>query len=302
MSDAGGPRWRDGGTIGVVVHPSRELDRVLDATRRWAEAQGGTMAQVAVDGNERRVADEVDAERCDLLLALGGDGTVLAALKAGAPSGRAVLGVACGSLGALTSVQAPDVASALDRFAAGRFETRVMPGLEVDRDGERIGTAFNDVVVIRDGAGQVIFDVSVDGGTYARIAGDGLVVATPHGSSAYTLSAGGPLLATEGVVLTPLPSHGGFVPPMVVAASSTVTLTIDGGWSGARIEVDGRVVGTFDGPGESEPFELRLDACPQTATLLDFDDETLVAGLRRRGVIADSPRLALRDARPGERR
>jgi NAD+ kinase len=228
---------------------------------------------------------------------------VLAALRAGVPSGRAVLGVACGSLGALTSVEAPEVEQALDRFASGGFETRVMPGLEVTRAGEDLGTAFNDVVIVRAGAGQVILDVSVDGDSYAGTAGDGLVIATPHGSSAYTLAAGGPLLATAGVVvLTPLHTHGGFVPPMVVAADSTVTVEVDGGWAGSRVEIDGRIVCPPEPPGEGEPFELRIDACPQSATLLDFDDETLVAGLRRRGIVADSPRLAVRDARQDARR
>ena len=98
---------------------------------------------------------------------------------------------------------------------------------------------------MRGGAGQVILDIDVDGATFARLAGDGVVVATPLGSSAYTLAAGGPLVAADAdaCVLTPLAPHGGSVPPVVLAGSSAVAIGVDGGWAGARIELDGRVVG-----------------------------------------------------------
>jgi NAD+ kinase len=295
--------WPDGGVLGVVVHPRRAIDDALESARSWASGHGGTMAQVAIDGQERRVADLVSADESDLLLAVGGDGTVLAALHAAAPAGRRVLGVACGSLGALTSVKAEDVRAALDRFATGAWEPRTLPQLAVRRDGAVAGEAFNDMVVVRRGAGQVILDVSVDGVTYARLAGDGVVVATPLGSSAYTLAAGGPLVAAAAdvMVLTPLAAHGGSVPPVVLDARSVVRIGVDGGWSGARLEIDGKVVGDVEPPGETKPFTLEIAMQSCAATLLDFDGETLVSGLRRRGVIADSPRLAARDARASAR-
>jgi NAD+ kinase len=291
---------RNGGpTVGVVVHPRRSIDRALDAARAWLSEHGGRFVQVAVEGQNRRVAEVVEPEDCDLVLAVGGDGTVLAALHAAAPSALPVLGVACGSLGALTSVKAPDVGAALDRFAAGDWQPRGLPALEIRRDGEELGTAFNDVVVVRRGAGQVILDVDVDGETYARTAGDGVVVATPQGSSAYTLAARGPLIAhtTDALVITPLSPHGGAVPPVVLPGESRVTVGVDGGWSGARIELDGRVAADEAPDGEMSAFRLDVTLRPRFGTLLDFDGETLVAGLRRRGVIADSPRLRMRDDR-----
>lgn len=285
--------------VGVVVHPKRSIDNALASVRGWAEDRGGSMAQVAVDGQDRRVADVVDPGACDVLVAMGGDGTVLAALHAAAEADRPVLGVACGSLGALTSVKAPDVTSALDRYAAGEWDARKLPGIGVARDGRDLGTAFNDIVVVRGGAGQVILDIDVDGAVFARLAGDGVVVATPLGSSAYTLAARGPLVAANAdvMVLTPLAPHGGAVPPVVLGGSSAVGLAVDGGWAGARVELDGRIVGPDQMPGGSEPFTLELTVRPELVTLVDLDGETLIAGLRRRGVIADSPRLAARDAR-----
>lgn len=293
MATDGGP------TIGVVVHPRRSVEKALDAAREWAEQHGGRLVQVAVAGQERRVADVVDVDACDLVLAVGGDGTVLAALHATEPSGLPVLGIACGSLGALTSVKAPDVGAALDRFATGEWEPRGLPALRVTRDGEQLGMAFNDLVLVRRGAGQVILDIDVDGKTFARLAGDGVVVATPQGSSAYTLASGGPLIAhtTEALVITPLAPHGGSVPPLVLPGEGQVTIGVDSGWSGARIEMDGQVIAVEEPEGAQSAFELQATLCPGAATLLDFDGETLIEGLRRRGVIADSPRLRMRDNR-----
>ena len=293
MATDGGP------TIGVVVHPRRSIDNALDAARAWSEKHGGRLLQVAVDGQGRRVADLVEAEDCDVMLAVGGDGTVLAALHAAEQAGVPVLGIACGSLGALTSVKADDVGAALDRFGAGDWEPRGLPALHVDRDGERLGTAFNDLVLVRRGAGQVILDIDVDGKTFARLAGDGVVVATPQGSSAYTLAAGGPLIAhtADALVITPLAPHGGSVPSVVLPGEGEVRIGVDSGWSGARIEIDGRVVAVEEPEGEQSAFELDATLCPGAATLLDFDGETLIEGLRRRGVIADSPRLRMRDDR-----
>src|SRR4051812_34675646 len=131
--------------VGVVVHPRRKIDAALDAVREWGEAHGAEMRQVAVEGQDRRVADLVEPECCSLLVALGGDGTVLAALHKAAPVDRPVLGVACGSLGALTSVKAPDVRPALDRVSADDYTPRRLPALEIKRDGGSLGTAFNDL-------------------------------------------------------------------------------------------------------------------------------------------------------------
>jgi NAD+ kinase len=296
------PEWR-AGVLGVVVHPARPIDRALADARAWTEASGGTFAQVASPGQGREVADPVAASECDLILAIGGDGTVLTALRAAGPVGRPVLGVACGSLGALTSVTASDVGAALDRFARGEWEPRELPGLAVARDGRALATAFNDVVVIRKGAGQAILDIHVDGVLYARTAGDGVVVATPLGSSAYTIAAGGPLLSpdADGMVVTPLAPHSGSIPPLVVTSASVLTIDVDGGFAGARVETDGHVADVEPPGDEGVHFRLDLALRPRAATLLDFDGETLIAGLRRRGVIADSPRLRARDARRDRR-
>src|SRR5919112_3336501 len=110
--------------LGLVVHPRRQIDIALDHAREWAEAHGAELVQIPVSGQERVVADPGEVASCDLVLAVGGDGTALHALHAAAAVNRPVLGVACGSLGALTATSAEELAEALDEIAGGRWSPR----------------------------------------------------------------------------------------------------------------------------------------------------------------------------------
>jgi NAD+ kinase len=279
--------------IGLVVHPRRDIDTALDQARAWARANDAELTQIPVSGQERVVADAGEVASCDLVLAVGGDGTTLHALHAAAAVNRPVLGVACGSLGALTAVAAEDLDEALESVARGAWSPRRLPGLQVTGDGGLSRIAINDVVVVRRGSTQVIVEIHVDGQVYVRYAGDGLVVATPAGSSAYTLAAGGPILAerSDGIVLTPLAPHGGCCPPLVVGSASAVRIVVDPGYGGARLEFDGQAA-------DDQPSELRATRVEDYATLVGLGDaEPLLAGLRRRRILIDSPRVLARDDR-----
>jgi NAD+ kinase len=279
--------------VGLVVHPRRRIDGALSAVRDWAAAHGVEVVQISVPGQDREVADPGDVASCDLVLAVGGDGTALAALHAAARVDRPVLGVACGSLGALTATTLDGLREALDSVSAGDWHPRRLTGLQVTEDGVRSKAAINDVVVVRRGASQVAVEVRVDGQLYVRYAGDGIVVATELGSSAYTMASGGPVLApsSDAFVVTPLASHGGCCPPLVVGSSSTVTVTVEPGYYGARLEFDGKAV-------PEQPQLLSISLTDSYATLVTLgDDEPMLAGLRRRQIIIDSPRVLARDDR-----
>jgi NAD+ kinase len=281
--------------LGLVVHPTRDLDDVLEEVRGWAQAHEVEVGQVMVTGQSRRVADPSDAEACEVIVALGGDGTTLAALHAGAEASRPVLGIACGSVGMLTAVHADHVSAALEMVYEGHWHPLHIPGLDVAAGAGR-HVAINDLAVIRAGAGQLIVSITLDGALYARVAGDGLVVATPVGSSAYTMAAGGPLLApgAEGMAVTPLAPHGGSVPPLVTGAGSEVALAVEPGFGGVRYEFDGR-------PAEVDGHDLTVGWLPDYATLVRLaDDEPRLAGLRRRGLVQDSPRVLVREGRLGK--
>jgi NAD+ kinase len=274
------------------VHPRRELEGALDTIRGWVEREGVRIGQVPVPGQPRQVAEPVEPGNCDLVIAVGGDGTTLAGLHAAAPLGRPVLGVACGSIGALTSLHVGQLAAGLEEISQGRWAPVALPGLEIAAGGER-HVALNDFAAVRAGIGQVISSIRVDGELYARTAGDGVIVATQLGSSAYTMAAGGPILSPGAfaMVVTPLAPHGGVAPPLVVGAESRVQLEIEPGYGGARFEVDGQVMTS---PVEHVDLVYRADY----ATLVVVGEaEPMLTGLRRRGLIVDGPRLLARDAR-----
>ena len=278
--------------IGLVTHPTRDIEQPLDALMQWAQRTGAEVGQLPFARRQRGLLDECHAPECDLIVAIGGDGTTLAAIRNGAGAERPVLGVACGSLGALAVVAADQVAPALDRFAAGDWETRILPALEMRVDGRTL-EAFNDIVVGRQGEGQVRISASLGEVLFARFAGDGCIVSTSLGSSAYALAAGGPLLAPDldAFVLTPLPAHGGVRPPLVLGGGAELRLEISAGYGGVRYEIDGQLE---DLDVDSLSVAFRHEA----ARLVCFaDEEPFVSRLRHRGIITDSPWILAEDER-----
>jgi NAD+ kinase len=283
--------------LGVVIHPRRNIAGALRALQEWSEAHGADVIQVPAAGQARRVAPPGDPATADVIVALGGDGTTLAALRTGATFRKPVLGVACGSLGALTVIAARELRETLDRVADGDWRPRRLPALVVDSDGEEPNVGVNDLVVVRQGAGQVMAFVSVDGELFIRFAGDGLVIGTPLGSSAYTLAAGGPVLAPggTGLVFTPLAAHGGCCPPLVTGPESRLEVHLEPGFGGARIEIDGQIRDLVE---PLVPRRLTVTLRPDHATLVSLGrEEHPFAGLRRRRVLMDSPRVLARDDR-----
>jgi NAD+ kinase len=282
------------GRVALVVHPTRSIEAPLATVERWAGERGMEVVQIpALGGGTREVARRGELEAGDLVLGLGGDGTVLAALRASAPLNAPVLGVACGSLGALTAVHADRLAQALERVHRGDWTPRRLPALEVQPADAPDEWALNDFVVARRGAGQVIVELSVDDELYVRLAGDGLVVATPLGSSAYSMAAGGPLLApgTEAVVCTPVSMHGGNAPPLVVPGTSIVRAEIHPSFAGSDVELDGHTY-----PLQARDYRLSLHK--DKVTLVSFGELGLgVSALRGRRLITDSPRVLARDDR-----
>ena len=281
------------GQVGLVVHPRRDIESALAATRAWGSRRGVAIGQIRIPGQTRTIAEPVDVAACDFVIALGGDGTALAALHAAAPASRPVLGIACGSIGALTSVDSQHLDSALELVVAGDWLPQALPGLDVNAGATSIAVAINDVAVVRDGTGQVITEIRVDGEVYARTAGDGVVVATPLGSSAYTMAAGGPILlpAVNAIVLTPLARHGGVSPPLVVGAESRIELLVESGYGGSRFEVDGQELPV-------EALETTVTLRRDYATMIRLaGQEPLLAALRRRGLVVDSPRILARAER-----
>jgi NAD+ kinase len=284
--------------IALVVHPTREIAATVDTLERWAAEHGLEVVQIpAVGESVREVAAAGELTAGDLVVALGGDGTVLAALRAAAPLDAPVLGVACGSLGALTAMHAEGVEEALDRVLAGDWSPHRLPALAVKPADAEEHWSVNDFVVARRRAGQVVADVSVDHELYVRLAGDGVIVATALGSTAYSMAAGGPVLAPGApvVVCTPVAMHGGNAPPLVVPATSTVQVTVHPSFAGFDVELDGHIY-----PMDATEFSVSLEE--DKVTLVSFGNVGMrISGLRERRLITDSPRVLARDDRTASR-
>lgn len=284
--------------FGLVVHPARDVRGPREALLAWASEND---VEVVALGERLEGHGEVpfgEAEDCALVVAIGGDGTILggARLAAAAPSCPPVLGLAFGSLGMLAGVGVAGADAALDRFAAGDWTALPVAGLRVTDEEGASAVALNDVAVIRKGAGQVKPSVWVNGELYVRAAGDGVVVSTALGSSAYGMAAGGPILApgTRALCVTPLAMHGGSAPPLVVGAGAELRIEVARGFSGWRLELDGQ-------PTEIAGHHLDLRLEPDHVQVVSFADaEGVLAGLRRRGIVTDSPRVVAHDARVAE--
>jgi NAD+ kinase len=280
--------------LAPIVHPKRAIDAAMTVLKRWAGANGVDVVQLVVDGGaHREVSPRGTLEDGDLVVAVGGDGTVLSALRASAAREAPVLGVACGSLGALSAVAAAGLDGALERVRTGDWTPRSLPALAISSASAPADWAANDFVVVRRGAGQLVADVDVDGERYVRLAGDGVVVATALGSSAYSMAAGGPVLAadTQAYVCTPLAMHGGSAPPLVVPQDARVTVEVEPSYAGFDVEVDGHRRELAD---RRFAFALHMDKL----TLVTFGGAGRgLTGLRERGLIADSPRVLARDER-----
>lgn len=168
---------------------------------------------------------------CDLLLVLGGDGTILQVLHEACDEFRPILGINLGTLGFLTCVGAAAWRDAIEAIANGtyRLSERTLLDVEVVRDGQRLGRyiALNDAVISRGELSKLIkLNVIVDDANLSEYNADGLIVATPTGSTAYSLSAGGPVLIPNsgGFVVTPICPHVLTMRPVLVSDDSVISI------------------------------------------------------------------------------
>jgi NAD+ kinase len=237
--------------IGLVLRPDRDLSEALGEIRAWSAEAG--VALVGSDGDVRlpegvtRRAEGALAGGCDAVLALGGDGTMLEALRLAAPHGVPALGVNLGRLGYLTEVDAGQLTRALSALARGDYAVESRTGLALNaRGGVGEHIAYNDIVLTRvPGRGQAALALRVDGELLVRYASDGVIAATPQGSTAYAFAAGGPLVSprAQGMIVMPDAPHGLFNRAVVLAEGERLGIEVLPTSAPVSIERDGRLLG-----------------------------------------------------------
>ncbi len=220
----------------------------------WFVGLGVEPALLAEDaaaaGLEGFAVSRVDLGSPGLVVALGGDGTILKAVHAIGDVEAPILGVNFGRLGFLSGARVEHMREAIESALAGeaRLERRVTLSVDVIMDGRTVGRyrALNDVYFGRGASARVVtLGISVDGRAMMHYSGDGVVVATPTGSTAYALSAGGPIVAPDvnALVIAPVAPHAIAVRPLVVGPAAVVEIALpDPLRADACILVDGEQV------------------------------------------------------------
>jgi NAD+ kinase len=281
--------------VGLVLRPERKMENALRRIAGWAATR--EVELIGVDGEARLPADvsrrpeDGLAQDCDVVLALGGDGTMLGGLRVAAPYGVPVLGVNLGTLGYLTEVDATQLDRALAALQAGAYTVEMRGALALaESDVIRAQIAYNDVVLTRvPGRGQAGLALRIDGELLARYASDGVIAATPQGSSAYAFAAGGPLVSprARGMIVMPDAPHGLFNRAIVLADGERLGIEILSRSAPVSIERDGQLL------GHAEPG-ARIDviAHPDGARVVRVQPGGFAERARRKLGITDPAGLA----------
>ena len=186
-------------------------------------------------------------ELLDLIIVLGGDGTILSVARG--INGKLevpILGINIGNLGFLSSVEFSDIDEAFSKLKDGNYKTEQRMLLTCDFPNKKIineSLALNDIVISRGSLSRVInFDIYIDGKRYYNYRGDGLIIATPTGSTAYSFSAGGPLVypTVDAITLTPICAHTTGVQPIVLNSNSNIEVKIESNNDEFNIVFDGQ--------------------------------------------------------------
>lgn len=266
-------------SIGVCLKPDQPdcvdvVARIVD----WASARE---IQVVLDhpvgdGVHVPVIDpEQLCSQVDLIIAVGGDGTLLGAARSIGTRDVPILGINLGRLGFLTEVNRDELESCLDRLSEGqlKFESRMRLEVSVYREGTEVATylALNDVVITRTALSRMVdLETFANGAKVTTYHGDGLIISTPTGSTAYSLSASGPILMpnVEAIVLNPICSHSLNQRPIVLPHHSEIEVRpkLSHGIDDATLTVDGQE-GFELGPSDRvvakrSPYDIHIAASP----------------------------------------
>jgi NAD+ kinase len=252
-------------SVDFILEHCRRLGVDVLLTRRMARIAGRPLGQSSADL----------VRRVDVVVALGGDGTMLQAARAIDRARTPLLGVNLGSLGYLTDVPFAEVGSALDRLVAGQFHLEERDRLEATalRAGASLASfsALNDVVLNMGPLPRALMlEIRLDDESLGAFLGDGMIFSTSTGSTAYNLSAGGPIChsGVAGILITPICPHSLGIRPLIVPYSTKIELLLHDVGEGAQLTADGQETASLES-GDTASFAVadcgvRLVKFPQS--------------------------------------
>jgi NAD+ kinase len=272
------------GAVGVVLHPRRDCFSTIRTITDWTRDRGAQVLGLAGEATRIRpaavaVEPEELSRRADLILSLGGDGTMLRAMRLASYGSAPVLGVNVGRLGFLAEVDIPDVPEALSAIDGNRFTLEPRSGVRATIGG-RDELALNDIVLVRSpGQLSAAVGLRVEGHPFVSYAADAVIVATPTGSTAYSFSAGGPIVSpsAEGLLVTPVAPHSAFNRSLFLSSGEKLALEVLPTSGELAVEADGRLVGRVC-PGEI----IEVTMVPDAATVVRLGRTTFYQRTQRK--------------------
>jgi len=242
-------------TIGILANLRKpRISEIVPALLEWLNAHrisavvGEELYRfLRLSGNQAEaVSDGQFAQRCDVAVSMGGDGTMLTLARLIGKQEKPMVGVNLGGLGFLAEVSVEDLYPKMEKVISGEYtieERMVLEASLQDSPGVRAYYAMNDVVLDRGSSSRVLrIRVHVDGDYFNTYYSDGIIVSTPTGSTAYSLAASGPILvpSLESIILNPICPHTLTARPTVVPASSVIDLQVESTGSEPFLSVDGQ--------------------------------------------------------------
>ena len=271
--------------VGLVLHPRRDCGAAIDAIVTWARSHGAAVLGLR-DEIDRIECDAVPVgreemiERAGLLVSLGGDGTMLRTMRLVEGRKTPVLGVNVGRLGFLAEVDLPDLPAALTAIDEHRYTIESRIAVRTVLPGGKEVSAFNDVALVRvPGDGLAGVGIALEGKNFVNYAADAVIVSTPTGSTAYSFSAGGPIVSpnVEGLIVSASAAHSSFNRSLVMALDEHLKLDLLPRSGRVAVEVDGIIEGYAE-PGDA----LSIVPVPSAAQVIRLGSTSFYERARRK--------------------
>ncbi|AGL19950.1 NAD(+)/NADH kinase [Actinoplanes sp. N902-109] len=284
--------------VGLVLHPRRDCGSAINAIVAWAQSRQVTVLGLhdeitRIDCDAVAVSADEMVERAGLLVSLGGDGTMLRTMRLVEGRKTPVLGVNVGRLGFLAEVDLPDLAGALSSIDEHDFTVESRTSVRTTLpDGKEV-SAFNDIAMVRvPGDGLAHIGINVEGSNFVRYAADAVIVATPTGSTAYSFSAGGPIVSpnVEGLLVSASAAHSSFNRSLMLSPDEQLELDVLPTSGRLAIEVDGIIQG-YAGPGDC----LKIVPVPAAAQVIRFGRTSFYERARRKLRVEGSAQVGAGD-------
>ena len=285
--------------VGLVLHPRRDCGAAIDAIVTWAKSRDVTVLGLAdeidrIDCEAVAVTSEEMVERAGLLVSLGGDGTMLRTMRLVEGRKTPVLGVNVGRLGFLAEVDLPDLPAALSAIDQHDFIIEPRTAVRTVLPGGKEVSAFNDIALVRvPGEGLAGVGVTVEGKNFVNYAADAVIVATSTGSTAYSFSAGGPIVSpnVEGLIVSAAAAHSSFNRSLMLAMGEHLDLDVLTGIGRLAVEVDGIIEGYATGGDR-----LSIIPVPAAAQVIRLGTTSFYERARRKLRVEGSAQVGAGDA------